>query len=101
MLLMKKRFFDDIRAGSKTSTLRYWRWPHVRAGSAHTVPGLGRIRVRSVRPICLDELTDDDARADGFESLEAMHAALAKFYPADKRRGRRLYKIDFAFPAEA
>ena len=95
MLLMKKRFFEDIRSGAKTTTLRFWRRCHLRGGSLQTVPGLGKIRIDAAEPVELNALTDDDARADGFESLEGLARVLGELYPPEKREGRRLYRIRF------
>jgi len=102
MLLMKKRFFEDIRSGAKTTTLRFWRWCHVRANSLHTVPGLGKIRIEAARPVQADELTDEDARADGFDSLQALAVALDELYPPEERAGRKLFLVRFTYvPDEA
>ena len=102
MLLMKKQFFDAIRTGRKTSTIRYWRRAIVAAGSVHNIRGLGRIRIDRVRTVTLGELTAADARDDGFETLAALKRALREMYPA-RRRGncRRLYQIHFTFLPEA
>ena len=101
MLLMKKQFFDAIRTGRKTTTLRYWRQAIVAAGSVHNIRGLGRIRIDRVRTVTLSELTPADARADGFETLAALKRALKEMYPT---RGsgdrRRLYQIHFTFLPE-
>ncbi len=40
MLLMKKKYFEPIRRGAKTTTLRYWLRPRVKYGSVHKIPGL-------------------------------------------------------------
>ena len=95
MLLIRKRFFDDIRSGRKRTTLRYWRHMRVRPGSVHTVPGLGRVRIEAVRAVEPDSLTDAEARNDGFASAADLHEALAEFYPPEKRRGRVLYEVRF------
>jgi hypothetical protein len=95
MLLMKKRFFDDIRSGKKCTTLRYWRNVRARPGSIHTVPGLGRVRIERVSRAKPDDITDDDARNDGFASAAELHQALAELYPLDRRQGRTLYKVQF------
>ena len=97
MLLMKKRFFEAIRAGRKTTTLRYWQRPIVRAGGVRTVPGLGKVRIDSVEAIAPDRLTDADARADGFDGVEAMLAALREIYPPQTRAKRTLYKVGFTY----
>ncbi len=103
MLLMKKIFFDVIRRGGKTTTLRYWRGRRLRAGQVHTVPGLGKVRIESVRPVELSELTDADAAADGFETLAQLTETLAAIYPdlgknprqAANSDNRTLYAVHF------
>ena len=102
MLLMKKRFFEDIRSGRKTTTLRYWRWCRVRPGSVHVVPGLGRARIESVECVRPEDLADKDARADGFENLPALMGALESLYPPEQRDGRELYHVRFTYlPSQA
>lgn len=97
MLLMKKEFFASIRDGAKTTTLRYWKRPQVRAGSIHTVRGLGRVRIESVGQVDLSLLRAADARADGFAGLDEMLAVLGSIYPSARREGRRLYRVCFTF----
>ena len=106
MLLMKKEFFDAIRSGAKTTTLRFWRHRRVRPGSIHTVRGLGVVRIDSVREAALAELTEADAAADGFTSLDDLRAALARMYPdahlaapagAADNDARKLYLVHFTF----
>ncbi len=101
MLLMKKRFFDAIRAGRKTTTVRFWRHARMSAGQVHSIPGLGRIRVEGVEPIGLDGLTEELARSDGFERLSDMTAALEELY-GDLRcaDGRRLFVVRFSLVAD-
>ena len=43
MLFFKKRFFEAIESGTKTTTLRCWSHRRVKPGSVHTVPWLGRL----------------------------------------------------------
>ena len=95
MLLMKKRFFAAVRAGNKTATLRYWRWPRVQPGSIHTVPGLGKVRIEAVRAVEPQDLTDEDAWADGFEDLAVLRRSLRRLYPAASREARWLYQVRF------
>lgn len=97
MLLMKKDYFPAIRAGRKTTTLRYWRSPRVRPRSVHTVPGLGKVRIDAVEAIDLRGLRDADARADGFGGVAALLRALGRLYPRRQRAGRRLYLVRFTF----
>ena len=81
MLLMKKEFFEAIRSGRKTTTLRYWRRRIVAPGSVHNIRGLGRIRIDRVCPVRLRDLRAADAHADGFETLAALKRALKRMYP--------------------
>lgn len=97
MLLIKKVYFASIRAGTKTTTLRYWRRAMVRAGEVHTVRGLGRVRIESVRQVEAAALTDEDARADGFADLADLLRALADYYPPDGRAGRALFQVRFRY----
>lgn len=95
MLLMKKEYFHAIRCGRKTATLRYWRRRCVRPASTHRVPGLGHVRIDGVRQVDWSDLTDRDARDDGFDSLDHLRAALERLYPPQDRAGRKLYQIHF------
>jgi hypothetical protein len=97
MLLMKKEFFDAIRTGTKTTTLRYWLRQMVKAGQVHSVRGLGHVKIEQILPVQLDELSQADALADGFTSLEQLLAVLDSIYPPEKRLGRRLYRITFSY----
>lgn len=95
MLLMKKAFFEGIRTGAKTTTFRYWRWCHVRPGSVQTVPGLGKVHIDAAEAIQPEDMTDDDARSDGFSDLDTLRRALEELYPPEKRNGRKLFRIAF------
>ena len=99
MLLMKKEFFAAIRAGRKTTTLRFWRRRRVRAGSVHTAPGLGKLRIEDVRPVDLAALSDADAVADGFPDAASLRKALERIYPGEARDGRTLYQVRFTLVA--
>ena len=95
MLLMKKVFFEAIRSGGKTTTLRYWRRRMVKPGSLQTIPGLGKVRIDEAGCVRLAGLTDDHAQADGFADLKALKAALHDLYPPARREGRKLYLVRF------
>jgi hypothetical protein len=103
MLLMKKEFFPAIRAGLKTTTLRYWRRRMVRVGSRHRVRGLGQVWIDQVRAVDLAELTDADARADGFADVVQLCTVLERLYPAMRGGAggsgatRQLYQVQFTY----
>jgi len=97
VLLFKRKFQAAIRDGTKTQTVRLWRrqiaWP----GQVRTAPGVGYLRVLAVDEIALDDLTETDATADGFESLAALRAELDGLYDEDARRTRRCYRVTFEY----
>lgn len=95
MLLMKKVYFEAIRSGTKTTTLRYWRRAMVRAGSVHHVPGLGKVEILSVAAVSAGDLQDADARADGFADATSLHRELGRLYPLGAREGKELYLVRF------
>ena len=94
---MGETYFDRIRNGQKTTTLRYWRRRRVQAGSLELVPGLGLVRIEEVRPVTLAALRLADARADGFESLLELRRTLKRIYPPATRRGRKLFCVRFTY----
>ena len=104
-LLFKREFFDAIRSGAKTTTVRYWRPSHAgrfQVGQLLRPPFLdGRLRVEAVEPIRLTDLTDGDASADGFADLDVMLARLRELYPEllspAPPPGRRLFRIRFTY----
>jgi hypothetical protein len=96
MLFLKKCYFDAVRRGEKTTTLRYWPRRMVRPGSVHGVRGLGRVRIDEVRIIQVEDLTDDIARADGLADRGEVIRTLNDYYPPDVRAGRDLYLVRFA-----
>ena len=99
MLLFKKKFLDAIRTGRKTQTIRVWKRPYVKAGQMSYTPGVGRIHIVGIEEIGLDDLTDDDARPDGFESAKQLVAEIRSLYAERLEGGYRVFKIHFT-PAE-
>lgn len=95
MLLFKKKFLPAIRSGQKTQTIRVWKHRRMRPGQRSYIPGAGYIRVKSVQQISLDQLTDDDARPDGFDTAEQLRAEVLRLYPQQLAAGHRAYRIVF------
>jgi len=99
MLLFKKKFLEAIAAGTKRQTVRVWPKRRLRAGQIEFIPGLGRVRVTAFEAVQPKDLTEDDARLDGFPSLAALQEELRALY------GERLttipcFRIRFTYPAE-
>ena len=95
MLLFKKRFLPAIRAGRKTQTIRLWKHRRMRTGQRSYIPGVGHIHVEAVDEVRLDDLTDADAGADGFDSAANLRAELERIYPSELRAGHQAYRVRF------
>jgi hypothetical protein len=95
MLLFKKKFLDAIRAGDKTQTIRLWTHRRMRAGQRSYIPGVGAIRITAVDQVELDQLTDADAKPDGFETADALRAELAQLYAKQLESGYRAFRVVF------
>lgn len=95
MLLFKKKFLPAIRRGEKTQTIRLWKHRRMRSGQRSYVPGAGPIRVHTVEPVELTELTDEDALRDGFDSAKALREELVRLYPEQLEAGYQAYRVVF------
>jgi hypothetical protein len=95
MLLFKKKFLAAIRSGQKTQTIRLWKHRRMRAGQPSYIPGIGRIRITAVEAVDLAQLTDADARPDGFDTADQLRAEIARLYPEQLAAGHRAYRIVF------
>lgn len=95
MLLFKKKFLAAIRSGEKTQTIRLWKVCRLRTGQRSYIPGVGHIRITGVEAVELAQLTDADARPDGFETADQLRAEVARLYPGELAEGRRPYRITF------
>lgn len=101
MLLFKKKFLDDIRTGRKTQTIRVWKVRHMRAGQLSYTPGVGYIQIDAVDEVRLDELTDNDARPDGFSSIIELREEIQRLYNKQQLDNYHIFRIRFhVLPAE-
>jgi hypothetical protein len=95
VLLFKKKFLPAIRSGEKTQTIRLWSVRRMKADQRSYIPGAGYIRVESVEPVDLSALTDEDARPDGFATVDELRHELATLYADPLAAGHRAYRIRF------
>lgn len=100
MLLFKKRFLPAIRNGEKTQTIRLWKYRRMRPGQRSYIPGVGYIHVREVDAVRIENLTDEDARPDGFDSAELLRAELEALYAEQFLSGYQAYRIRFVLAPE-
>ena len=101
MLLFKKRFLPAIRRGEKTQTIRLWKHRRMKAGQRSYIPGIGPVRIRAVDQIRLDDLTDEDARPDGFADAGQLRAELRQLYGQQIGAGYQAYRVVFEVLPEA
>ncbi len=57
---------------------------------------MGYIQISTVDEVALPELTDDDARLDGFESATALRREIEQLYPKELAAGYRAFRIRFS-----
>jgi len=95
MLLFKKKFLPAIRRGEKTQTIRLWKYARMRAGQRSYIPGAGYIRITAVEEVKLEELRDEDALPDGFDSAEQLRAELGRLYAEQLAGGHRAFRVVF------
>ncbi len=96
MLLFKKKFLSAIRTGEKTQTIRLWKHCRMRAGQRIYIPGIGYIRIHAVDPIDLSDLSDDDARPDGFATADDLRRELDRLYGDRLASSEKTYRIVFS-----
>ena len=97
MLLFKKKFFEAIVSGSKRQTIRVWPRRRLRAGQLEFIPGLGRVRITAFEAVSPLDLTEEDARLDGFGSLAALMDELRALY-GDRLASVSCFRIRFDYP---
>lgn len=71
----------------------------MRAGERAYAPGLGWLAIDTVEQVDLRELGDDDARADGFDTVAALRKVLYALYPDHCADGKNWFRVEFT-PAE-
>jgi len=78
------RYKDDIISGKKKATIRLGRKVNLKPGEEVLIHAggyvLGKARITRVTTKKVSELTDEDARKDGFKSREELLEALREHY---------------------
>lgn len=95
MLLFKSKFLPAIRAGEKTQTIRLWKHRMMRAGQRSHIPGYGPVRITVVEAVEIDQLTDAEARPDGFATADELRAELQTIYGEKLNEGYSAWRVVF------
>ncbi|NOY43631.1 MAG: ASCH domain-containing protein [Planctomycetes bacterium] len=101
MLLFKKKFLPAIRRGEKTQTIRLWRWRMMRSGQRSYIPGIGYIRIDCVEQVELNQLTDQDAIPDGFDTADALRQEINTLYREKIDAGYSAFRVVFRILEDA
>ena len=72
----------------------------MRAGQRAFSPGLGWLHIDAVDAVKLEQLTDADASADGFDCVSDMLKTLSEIYPNQKSDGRHWFRVKFRCDGE-
>ncbi len=94
-LEFKHRFEESLRSGKKTATVRL-QCPFKEGQEVFVHCGgkiIGTARILKIEEKRLDELTEEDAKADGFSSLEELKEEIRKIYGNPEK----VYVIRFEF----
>jgi hypothetical protein len=86
-----------IRAGTKRTTIRRWSKQLVHEGQRAFAPGLGWLSITGVEQVELDQLNDEDAKADGFETAVALREVLSSLYPDHPHDSKQWFRVLFRF----
>ena len=69
--------------------------PAHEAGARSYIPGAGYIQVDAVDEVELRDLTEEDARRDGFENVELLRREIVQLYSEQLTDGYRTYRVMF------
>ena len=97
LFVFKKEYKPLIISGQKTQTIRIWKRCWLREGQIVNSPHLGKLRIESIKELKLSDLTQKDARLDGFESKAQMLDAIRKIYKDSHTGDARCYRVRFKY----
>ena len=67
----------------------------MKSGQRSYIPGVGYIRIGVVEQIELQDLTDEDAKLDGFDSACLLKSELDQLYSKQITEGHQVYRVVF------
>lgn len=93
MILFEKRFHEGLTSGAITLTFRRWASARVKPGGRYRCHPIGVLEVDAVQQVRVRELTEEDARRAGFDSLEQMREYLSRGAPL--KAADALWRVEF------
>lgn len=97
LFAFKKEYKPLILSGQKTQTIRIWKRCWLREGQVVNSPHLGKLRIESITELKLSDLTQKDARLDGFATKAQMLDAIRKIYKDSHTGDARCYRVRFKY----
>ncbi|MBT8395813.1 MAG: hypothetical protein HKO65_04390 [Gemmatimonadetes bacterium] len=76
-MLLKLETLKGIKNGTISLAFRRWKRPTVKAGGSLLTP-IGQLAIEAVEVISIEEITQSDAKAAGFPTLESLLSEMAK-----------------------
>jgi len=103
LIFVKGDYLRLIESGQKTTTIRPWRRCKLVPGGTLSFNGRVVVTLTRVEHRHLADLTDADARADGFASRAAFVRAFCGHYPAIDARDRatKVWVLHFKSPSRS
>ncbi len=89
-MVFAKKLRRRIQRGEITTSIRIWRWPHVRVGGRYRL-GHGHVVVTSIREIGIGDITEAMAVESGFDSVDDLLTT------ARHGAGTTVYFIEFHY----
>jgi hypothetical protein len=102
MLLFKPEHVEPILAGTKTQTRRIWKAPRAKVGSIHLAKTMmlsteffAKLEIRDVYREPLIEISDEDAKAEGYNNAAAYFVAFCNINHLKKVPDILVYVVKF------
>jgi len=89
-MMFSRHLRARIKRGEITTTIRIWRWPHVKEGGRYKLDR-GHVVVTSIKEIAIEDITEAMAVASGFDGVEDL------LKTAKHGAGSRVYFIEFHY----
>jgi hypothetical protein len=80
LLLLQRHYLQQVRAGTKTATIRPWKTCKLKRGDPLVFSGRVYVTITRVVHCTFDTVSAADAQADGFPSAAACRRALHEHY---------------------
>ncbi|HNR58662.1 MAG TPA: ASCH domain-containing protein [Methanothrix sp.] len=105
MILFQPEHVEMIRTGRKTQTRRLWKRPRAKVGSIQLIKtqmisplNFGSVEVMNVYHEPLGSMTDADAKAEGYDTLEEFRAVWERINgPGSWDPETWVYVVEFAY----